>query len=116
MAFVNWLNLPAVREAIHAPNKDYEDCNSTVFASLAVEHVEPPAYRIMPAILEDGISIHLYSGDNDFLLSHIGSVCITPTWSFLLSSQSVRIPLISFRKLRATVLNNQTNSIPLYRN
>ena len=94
-SFVNWLNLPAVREAIHAPNKTYENCNDTVFDTLAVEHVEPPAYRIMPAILEAGITIHVYSGDNDFLLSHIGSVCINPTWYFRASSQSFKIPLRS---------------------
>ena len=105
MAFVNWLNLPAVRNAIHAPNKTYENCNSTVFDTLAVEHVEPPAYRIMPAILEAGIPIHLYSGDNDFLLSHIGSVCITlPDISFYLPTASEYH--LCFRKLRATVFNN----------
>jgi len=71
--FVNYLNLPAVRQAIHAPNKIYEDCNSTILATLTQELVEPPAYRIMPAILEAGIEIHIYSGNDDLYLNHFGS-------------------------------------------
>lgn len=113
--FVNWLNLPAVREAIHAPNKTYQDCNSTVFDTLAVEQVEPPAYRIIPAILEAGIPIHLYSGDNDFLLSHIGTVCIPRPDLFFSNSRNFVILHISFPRLPATISNSQTNSNPLYR-
>ena len=70
--FVNYLNLPAVRQANHAPNKCYADCNSTVLDTLSLEYVEPPAYSIMPAILETGIGIHMYSDDYDFLLNHLG--------------------------------------------
>ena len=113
--FVNWLNLPAVREAIHAPNKTYEDCNSTVFDTLAVEHVEPPAYKIMPAILEAGVPIHLYSGDYDFLLSHIGSVSIPMPDFFVWIPLSFGISQMSFLKLPAPVLNSHSNSTPLYR-
>ncbi len=104
-----------MREAIHAPNKTYEDCNSTVFDTLAVEQVEPPAYRIMPAILEAGVPIHLYSGDYDFLLSHIGSVSIlTPGFLFWIPF-SFGISHMSFLKLPATVLKSHSNLTPLYR-
>jgi len=71
--FVNYLNLPAVRRAIHAPNKTYEDCNATVYRPLVQELIEPPAYKIMPAILEAGIKIHIYSGNDDLLLNHFGT-------------------------------------------
>ena len=70
--FVNYLNLPTVRQAIHAPDKTYADCNSTILDTLALEYVEPPAYWIMPAILKAGIGIHVYSGDYDFLVNHLG--------------------------------------------
>lgn len=71
--FVNYLNLPAVRQAIHAPNKTYEECNVTVYNPLAQELVEPPAYNIIPAILEAGFGVHIYSGDDDLLLNHFGT-------------------------------------------
>ncbi|KAK3171100.1 hypothetical protein OEA41_003184 [Lepraria neglecta] len=70
--FVNYLNLSVVRQANHAPNKSYADCDSTVLDTLSLGYVEPPAYSIMPAILEAGIGIHIYSGDYDFLLNHLG--------------------------------------------
>lgn len=72
-AFVNYLNLPTVREAIHAPNKLYADCNSTIQEILSQEYVEPPAYSIMLAILEAGVPIHIYAGDNDYFLNHLGA-------------------------------------------
>lgn len=71
--YVNYFNDPGVRKAIHAPNKTFEDCNITVYNTLYQELVEPPAYNIMPAILAANISIHIYSGDYDFLLNHFGS-------------------------------------------
>ena len=51
-------------------------------ASLSEEFVAPPAYSIMPAILDAGISIHIYSGDRDFLFNHIGTELIIQnmTW------------------------------------
>ena len=72
-AFVSYLNRPALRAAIHAPNKTYQDCNSTVLATLTQELVEPPAYNIIPAIIEKGICVHIYSGDYDLFLNHWGS-------------------------------------------
>ncbi|KAL8785351.1 MAG: hypothetical protein Q9213_003416 [Squamulea squamosa] len=50
-----WLNQPSVRTAIHAPDKLITDCNNTVFQTLTKELVEPPAYRILPEILERGV-------------------------------------------------------------
>lgn len=72
-AYTNYLNDPTVRSAIHAPNKTFAPCNSTVFDTLSAEMVEPPAYNIMPALLAANISIHIYSGDYDFLLNHYGT-------------------------------------------
>jgi len=72
-AYVNYFNSPEVRKVIHAPNKNFEDCNSTVFNTLYQELVEPPAYSIIPAILAANISIHIYSGDYDFFLNHYGT-------------------------------------------
>ncbi|KAL8733368.1 MAG: hypothetical protein Q9166_002192 [cf. Caloplaca sp. 2 TL-2023] len=78
-----WLNQPAVRTAIHAPNKTIKDCNQTVFETLAKEYVEPPAYRVLPEILEKGVKVHIYSGDYDFLLNHWGTELVVQnmTWN-----------------------------------
>lgn len=72
-AYIDYLNSPDVRNAIHAPNKTFTDCNSTILGILFEELVEPPAYDIMPALLAANISIHIYSGDYDFLLNHYGT-------------------------------------------
>ncbi|KAL8915655.1 MAG: hypothetical protein Q9172_006797 [Xanthocarpia lactea] len=78
----SWLNQPSVRAAIHAPNKTITECNSTVFDTLSKEQVEPPAYRILPEILEKGIKVHIYSGDLDMLLNHWGTELVVQnmTW------------------------------------
>jgi carboxypeptidase D len=71
--FEAYFNQPAVRHAIHAPQKAFVACNSSLIATLSEELVTPPAYSLMPAILEAGVSIHIYSGDHDFLFNHIGT-------------------------------------------
>ncbi|KAL9576649.1 MAG: hypothetical protein Q9212_006928 [Teloschistes hypoglaucus] len=68
----SWLNQASVRKAIHAPNKTFEDCNSTIFDVQSQEYVTPPAYEILPELLARGIKVHLYSGDLDILLNHFG--------------------------------------------
>ncbi|KAI4131863.1 MAG: hypothetical protein LQ347_002799 [Umbilicaria vellea] len=80
--FIDYLSLPGVREAIHAPNKTFAYCNSTILDTLASEMVTPPAYTLIPSILEAGIPVHLYSGDYDLLLNHIGTELVIQnmTW------------------------------------
>ncbi|KAI4104097.1 MAG: hypothetical protein LQ339_003950 [Xanthoria mediterranea] len=79
----HWLNKPAVRKAIHAPDKQIESCNRTVFDTLSREEVEPAAYRILPEILARGVKVHLYSGDLDALLNHWGTELVVQnmTWN-----------------------------------
>ena len=80
--FANWLNLPTTKAAIHAPNKTYEMCNATIEMTLESELVQPPTYSILPAILDAGIQVHLYSGDYDFLVDHYGTELVIQnmTW------------------------------------
>ncbi|KAL9122525.1 MAG: hypothetical protein Q9187_000925 [Circinaria calcarea] len=79
----NWLNKPAVRTALHAPPKNFTVCNATVQATLGVEVVTPPAYSIIPRILDQGIGVHIYSGDYDFLINHVGTELVIQnmTWN-----------------------------------
>ncbi|CAO1600968.1 hypothetical protein XANCAGTX0491_004638 [Xanthoria calcicola] len=79
----SWLNQPAVRKAIHAPAKQIESCNRTVFDTLSQEEVEPAAYRVLPEILARGVKVHLYSGDLDALLNHWGTELVVQnmTWN-----------------------------------
>lgn len=80
--FIDYFNQPSVRTAIHAPNKTFDVCNSTILQALEQEHVQPAAYSILPAILEQGISVHIYNGERDFLINHIGAELIIQnmTW------------------------------------
>ena len=71
--FEAYFNRPSVRDAIHVFPKEFAACNTSLLATLSQEFVTPPAYFIMPAILDAGVSIHLYSGNFDFLLNHIGT-------------------------------------------
>lgn len=79
---VAYFNQPSVQKAIHAPRKTFQFCNGSLVAYLEQELVIPPAYSIMPAILESGIPIHLYSGGYDLLLNHIGTELVIQnmTW------------------------------------
>lgn len=80
--FVNYFNRPDVQKAIHAPKIRYEACNAELIQGLTEELVAPPAYHIMPAIIEQGIPIHIYSGGRDFLFNHIGTELVIQnmTW------------------------------------
>lgn len=71
--FEAYFNRPSVRDAIHVSPKEFVACNASIIATLSEEYVTPPAYSIMPAILDAGVSIHLYSGNFDFLFNHIGT-------------------------------------------
>ena len=78
----NYFNKPTVRSAIHAPDKDLTACNTTVQNTLDVEDVVPPAFAIIPSILEQGVKVNIYSGEYDFLLPHIGTELVIQnmTW------------------------------------
>ena len=67
-----YLNLPAVKAAIHAPEKNITACNATVQMALLSEQVTPVIYSVLPKILEK-IKVHIWSGDWDFLLPHTGT-------------------------------------------
>lgn len=71
--FEAYFNQPSVQEVIHVSPQNFVACNDSIMASLSQEFVTPPAYSIMPAILDAGVSIHIYSGDRDFLFNHIGT-------------------------------------------
>jgi len=99
---VHYLNLPNVREAIHAANKTWESCNSTILDALSAELVTPPAYGILPDLLERGLCVHVYSGDQDFLLNHIGTELIiqnmtwyVPFFGVCLVQSQTGVPLTS---------------------
>ena len=90
---VAYLNKPAVKAAIHAPNKTIVACNETVLQTLSSEDLEAPAHSIIPKILEQGIAVHIYSGDYDLLLNHIGTALVIQnmTWYiFLLLETDVK--------------------------
>ena len=90
---IAYFNKPAVKAAIHAPNKTIVACNDTVLQTLSPEDVVAPAHSIIPKILEQGIAVHIYSGDYDALLNHIGTALVIQnmTWySFLLLEIDIR--------------------------
>ncbi|KAL8704924.1 MAG: hypothetical protein Q9201_001919 [Fulgogasparrea decipioides] len=79
----HWLNQPAVRAAIHAPKKTWQECNDRVFKTQSLEHVTPPAYGILPELLGRGVKVHVYSGGLDAVLNHRGTELVLQnmTWN-----------------------------------
>ncbi|KAL8691140.1 MAG: hypothetical protein Q9218_003573 [Villophora microphyllina] len=90
----SWLNQASVRAAIHAPNKTFQECNDTNFGVQAMESVIPPAYQILPELLAEGVKVHVYSGDLDFLLNHFGVELVLQnmTWWVCLSFRRPSLP------------------------
>jgi carboxypeptidase D len=61
-AFTAYLNIPAVKAAIHALTElPYMQCNSTLQAELTThaQRSVPPAYFILPSLQAGGIKVHL---------------------------------------------------------
>lgn len=71
-----------MKAAIHAPDKAALSCNRTIDTTLVQELVDPPAYSIIPSIIEHGIEVHIYSSEYDFLINHIGTELVIQnmTW------------------------------------
>jgi carboxypeptidase C (cathepsin A) len=65
-----------VQSALHVSNSGtYEACNSTILGTLlAAESPVPPEYSIIPSLVtEHNISLHIYNGEWDMLINHIGT-------------------------------------------
>lgn len=74
------LNIPPASAAALA----FAPCNSTILDTLLrAAPPTPPAYSILPSLVtEHNISVHVYSGDNDLLLNHLGTELVLQnmTW------------------------------------
>lgn len=65
-----------VQAALHVSGRGtYSACNSTILGTLlGAPSVIPPAYSILPSLVtERNISLHIYNGEWDMLLNHIGT-------------------------------------------
>lgn len=73
-----YFNRPDVRAALHVsggtPTR-YQACNRKVLDTLLdqdQDHVIPPAYHIIPSLLDRGIYVRIYVGELDLLVNHKG--------------------------------------------
>ncbi|EPS28704.1 hypothetical protein PDE_03650 [Penicillium oxalicum 114-2] len=65
-----------VQDALHVSGRGtYSACNSTILSTLlGAPSVVPPAYTILPDLVtQHNISLHIYNGEWDMLLNHIGT-------------------------------------------
>ncbi|KAI9815054.1 MAG: hypothetical protein M1827_002897 [Pycnora praestabilis] len=102
-----YLNLPSVKAALHATsNTTFVDCNAAILDLLTQELVTPPTYSILPSILEQGIYVHTYSGDYDFLLNHFGAELVIQnmTWNGAQGLQSP--PTKTFQDANGNIAGN----------
>ena len=71
-SFPAWLNQPSVRHALYAPKKTHPPCKlHPPRRSSAKNPSLPPAYSILPVILEAGLRVNIYAGDLDLLVIHL---------------------------------------------
>lgn len=66
----------------------YSACSNAILATLALSETStipiPPTFSILPSILNSGsTAVHVYSGENDFLLNHFGTELVLQnmTWN-----------------------------------
>ncbi|GIK03647.1 hypothetical protein Aspvir_007720 [Aspergillus viridinutans] len=73
------LNLPPAPAGLA-----FAPCNSTILDTLLLAvPPTPPAYIILPSLVtEHNVSVHVYSGENDLLLNHLGTELVLQnmTW------------------------------------
>lgn len=65
-----------VQSALHVDDSGvYEACNSTILGTLlSTDSPVPPEYSILPSLItEHNISLHIYNGEWDMLINHIGT-------------------------------------------
>lgn len=83
-----------VQSALNIPPKStdspthYSACNNAILAALALSKTstipKSPTFFILPSILNSGSTVvHVYSGENDFLLNHFGTELVLQnmTWN-----------------------------------
>jgi carboxypeptidase C (cathepsin A) len=71
-----YFSRPDVQTALHVSDSgNYMACNSSILATLlAAASPVPPEYTILPSLInEHNISLHLYSGEWDMLINHLGA-------------------------------------------
>jgi len=68
----NWLNRPDVQKALGV-NKKWEMCDSRVHADLMGDWMHAYVDGYIPPLLEAGIRVMIYAGDQDFICNALGN-------------------------------------------
>jgi carboxypeptidase D len=80
-----YFNQADVRAGLYISKSEppYQACNRDILNKLTEEDVEPPAYRILPSLLSQGIKVHIYEGAYDMLVNHKGTELVIQnmTWN-----------------------------------
>jgi len=84
--FLEYLNRADVKIAIHAPSSvTFETCNGTLNFLLKEPTlaVVPPAYNVVPTLLNHGVKVNIFSGKLDYMLPYLGNEVIIQnmTWN-----------------------------------
>jgi len=68
-----YFNRPDVKAAIHAPvNVQWTECNSSVFVGPDRDTSPPPAWEVLPRVLNHGARTVIVSGQGDFVIPSEG--------------------------------------------
>ncbi|OBT69844.1 hypothetical protein VE03_00745 [Pseudogymnoascus sp. 23342-1-I1] len=85
-AYIAYLNRADLRAAIHAPTIKFTPCNDTLGHTLLMADKDgrrpPPAYIVVPALISQGVKVHIFNGLLDFVIPHTGQDLILQnmTW------------------------------------
>lgn len=96
-AYVAYLNREDVQAAIHAPRLPYARCNynlshDLVLADRFTNHPQPPAYKIVPNLISQGVKVHIFSGLLDFEIPHKGQELVLQNMTWGGSQGFSRLP------------------------
>ena len=75
-AMYDYLRRPDVRKALHVDERHkpeaWVECNSNVGSAMRRDTSSPPSVQLLPGLLEKGIKVMLFAGEEDLICNAIG--------------------------------------------
>ncbi|ANB12725.1 Kex1p [Sugiyamaella lignohabitans] len=77
-----YLRRPDVLKALNVPSVNgWDECSGAVQGAFTASH-SPPSIQIIPQLIDDGVNVMMFNGDQDFICNHLGNEMLidSMTW------------------------------------